>query len=61
MRIVSFSKLLTSSALIGGLLVSTANADDRVLKITNWAEYIGEETITNFESEYGIKVIYDTY
>jgi len=38
-----------------------ANAADRVLKVTNWAEYIGEETIANFEAEYGIKVIYDTY
>ena len=61
MRIVSFTKLLASSALIGGLMVGTGNAEDRVLKVTNWAEYIGEETIANFESEYGIKVIYDTY
>ena len=31
------------------------------LYVTNWAEYIGEETIANFEKEYGIKVVYDTY
>ena len=41
--------------------VGIANAQDRVLKVTNWAEYIGEETIANFEAEYGIKVIYDNY
>lgn len=36
-------------------------AQERVLRITNWAEYIGGETIANFEAEYGIKVIYDHY
>ena len=38
-----------------------AVAEDRVLKVTNWEEYIGEETIANFEAEYGIHVIYDGY
>ncbi len=41
--------------------VSAAYAEDRVLKVTNWGEYIGEDTISNFEKEYGIKVIYDPY
>jgi len=31
------------------------------LRVTNWAEYIGEDTIANFEKEFGIKVIYDNY
>lgn len=48
---------VAASALIAG----TANAQDRVLKVTNWGEYIGEETIANFEAEYGITVIYDAY
>ncbi len=34
---------------------------EEVLRVTNWAEYIGEETIANFEKETGIKVIYDNY
>ncbi|NQV46393.1 MAG: extracellular solute-binding protein [Rhodospirillaceae bacterium] len=42
-------------------MTGQALAQERVLKVTNWAEYIGEETIANFEKEYGIKVIYDTY
>lgn len=54
-------KALASAAAIGVLFAGTAMAQDRVLKVTNWAEYIGEETIANFEKEYGIKVIYDTY
>lgn len=41
--------------------VSAAFAQERVLKVTNWGEYIGEDTIANFEKEYGIKVIYDPY
>jgi putrescine transport system substrate-binding protein len=41
--------------------IGSAAAQERVLKVTNWAEYIGEETIANFEAEYGIKVIYDNY
>jgi len=31
------------------------------LNVYNWAEYIGEETIANFEKEYGIEVTYDNY
>ncbi len=31
------------------------------LNVTNWAEYIGEETIANFAAEYDIEVVYDNY
>lgn len=31
------------------------------LNVYNWAEYIGEETIANFEKEFDIKVTYDHY
>ena len=51
----------TGFAIAAALLATTAVAQDRVLKVTNWAEYIAEDTIANFEAEYGIKVIYDTY
>ena len=51
----------TGVAIVAALLATTAVAQDRVLKVTNWAEYIAEDTIANFEKEYGIKVIYDTY
>ncbi len=55
--------LLKSSALvaIGAILASPVIAQDKVLKVSNWAEYIAEDTVSNFEKEYGIKVIYDTY
>lgn len=31
------------------------------LRLYNWADYIGEDTLTNFEKATGIKVIYDVY
>ncbi|MDG4719211.1 MULTISPECIES: polyamine ABC transporter substrate-binding protein [Thalassospira] len=55
--------LLKSSSLV--VLASVgfagaAHAED-VLNIYNWSDYIGEETIANFEKETGIKVNYDVY
>lgn len=41
-------------------MVSPATAEE-VLRVTNWAEYIGKDTIANFEKETGTKVIYDNY
>ena len=32
-----------------------------VVNFYNWADYIGESTIRDFEEEYGIKVNYDEY
>lgn len=52
---------LLGVAVLGMALAGSALAADRVLKVTNWAEYIAEDTIENFEKEYGIKVIYDLY
>jgi putrescine transport system substrate-binding protein len=36
-------------------------AEARVLHIYNWSDYIGKDTIAEFEARTGIKVIYDTY
>ena len=33
----------------------------KVLNIYNWSDYIGEDTVANFEKEFGVKVNYDTY
>ena len=49
------------TAAVSAFVASGALAEDRVLKVTNWGEYIAEDTIANFEKEYGIKVIYDPY
>ena len=61
MKITNKLARLSSAALASVLLAGVASAQERVLKVTNWGEYIAEDTIANFEAEYGIKVIYDTY
>jgi putrescine transport system substrate-binding protein len=57
----SHLNILAYATGLGLLMAGQAVAEERVLKVTNWGEYIGEETIANFEKEYGIKVIYDAY
>lgn len=41
--------------------VRRAKAEDSVLNVYNWADYIGETTIEDFQSASGISVTYDTY
>jgi len=36
-------------------------AEEKVLSIYNWSDYIAEDTIAKFEAETGIKVIYDVF
>lgn len=40
---------------------AAAAAEEKVLNIFTWPDYIAPDTIRNFEREYGIKVNYDTY
>ena len=34
---------------------------EKELNIYNWSDYIAEDTIPDFEKEFGVKVTYDTY
>jgi spermidine/putrescine transport system substrate-binding protein len=34
---------------------------EKQLHLYNWSDYIAEDTVPNFEKEFGIKVTYDTY
>ena len=44
------------------LFITPLNAaEEKVINFYNWADYIGPDTIANFEKEYGIKVNYDIY
>ena len=45
---------------LAALAAAPAGAEE-VLHVTNWAEYIAEDTISNFEKEFGIRVVYDHY
>ncbi len=47
-----------SSALVFGMASVYAGGQ---LNVTNWAEYIAEDTIDNFAKEYDIEVTYDNY
>ncbi len=47
--------------LMAGLLMTGPALAEPVLNIYNWADYIGETTIEDFENEFGIKVNYDVY
>lgn len=51
--------------LCAGLLACAATAaraaEEKVLNIANWAEYIGDDTVHRFEQETGIQVRYDLF
>jgi putrescine transport system substrate-binding protein len=55
------------AALLGALAVAGCGRTGRggpeepVLHVYNWADYIGKDTIADFERTTGIKVVYDTY
>ncbi len=51
-------KLLVSAVLIGSAGIASAAGE---LNFTNWAEYMAEDTIANFEKETGIKVTFTPY
>jgi putrescine transport system substrate-binding protein len=42
-------------------LALAQKAEPKVLNIYNWSDYIAEDTIKNFEKEFGIKVRYDNF
>ncbi|GGK03589.1 extracellular solute-binding protein [Pseudomonas matsuisoli] len=55
-----FGKTLLAMALtsaIGGV----AQAQEKVLHVYNWSDYIAEDTLANFQKESGIKVVYDVF
>jgi len=52
------------TALGGGLampFVRPSWAQSGRVNVYNWADYIGETTIADFESEFGVDVVYDVY
>jgi putrescine transport system substrate-binding protein len=55
-----YSLLLAPLFALSCFSVATAG-EEKLLNIYNWADYIGPDTISNFEKEYGIKVNYDLY
>jgi putrescine transport system substrate-binding protein len=54
----SLPALLAAALLTAG---GSAFAQQKVLNVYNWAEYIAPDTLKNFEKETGIKVRYDNF
>jgi putrescine transport system substrate-binding protein len=54
-------KRLLASAAIASLLAGSAMAQDNVVNIYNWSDYIAEDTIAKFKAETGITVNYDVF
>jgi putrescine transport system substrate-binding protein len=52
---------LSAAGLAAFAGAAAAQAEPKVLNILNWADYIGPDTIKQFEKETGIKVRYDTF
>jgi putrescine transport system substrate-binding protein len=60
-RVGLLGALLSTFLLALGAPSLSVAGDENVLNIYNWSDYIGEDTIANFEKETGIKVHYDTF
>ena len=53
--------IVLSSAVLALNAGASAQEEPKELNIYNWSDYIGENTVANFEAETGIKVRYDVY
>jgi putrescine transport system substrate-binding protein len=51
--------LLTATALLG--FIVTAHAQERVVNVYNWSDYIDSTILEDFTKETGIKVVYDVF
>lgn len=52
-----------SLVLVSGCGSSSSGGDyeGQTLKVFNWGEYIDEDVLADFENEFGVKVIYETF
>ena len=55
-----FGKTLLAMSLMGAM-AGVVQADDKVLHVYNWSDYIAPDTVKKFEAESGIRVVYDVY
>lgn len=51
----------TAFAALAILAPTALVAQDQVLNVYNWSDYIAEDTIAKFEEEFGVSVNYDVY
>jgi len=55
LKTLSTALVLTAAVTVG------ANAQDKVVHVYNWSDYIGEDVLDKFTEETGIKVVYDVF
>ncbi|MBF0218309.1 MAG: polyamine ABC transporter substrate-binding protein [Gammaproteobacteria bacterium] len=54
-------KQLLSVLFLASFVTAPMAAEEAVINVYNWSDYIADEVITDFEKESGIKVVYDVY
>jgi len=52
---------LTATSAVATFMTVTAFAQERVVNVFNWSDYIDESIISDFTKETGIKVVYDVF
>ncbi|WP_223447352.1 extracellular solute-binding protein [Pseudomonas sp. BF-R-19] len=55
----TINKLCLAMGLALGCAVPALHAEEKTLRLYNWADYFAEDTLSKFTAETGIKVIYD--
>ncbi|WP_277052251.1 polyamine ABC transporter substrate-binding protein [Zestomonas thermotolerans] len=56
-----FGKSLLALSLMGVMAGAAQAQDKKELHVYNWSDYIAADTISKFEKETGIKVVYDVF
>ena len=54
-------KKLSMLILVLVFILTGCNSNEKTLKVFNWGVYIDETLIEEFEEEYGVRVVYDTF
>jgi putrescine transport system substrate-binding protein len=54
------TRLFATSALLA-VFTLAAHAEDRVVNVFNWSDYIDSSILDDFTKETGFKVVYDVY
>ena len=52
---------LAGAAVASLVCVAPAQAEERVVNVYNWSDYIAPGVLEDFTKETGIKVVYDTF
>jgi putrescine transport system substrate-binding protein len=53
--------LLSAAPLLAVAMSLSADAQEKVVNVYNWSDYIDESILTDFTKETGIKVVYDVF